>query len=224
MFCRENVHNEHHAFGELNIRARDEIGDLATSMVQMENDINDHVATLIKTANELIESREKEAEMRRAANIDALTHVKNKRALFSEEERLDRQIREGTAVFAVAMIDMNNLKKINDTYDHEKGDEAILDLCSAICTTFKRSPVFRTGGDEFVVVLEGYDLEHRDGLIAAFRETLAKEEQKKPWRGMSAALGCRVYDRKQHNHFADVLKAADAEMYADKTAMKAGRG
>ena len=189
-------------------------------MVQMENDINDHVATLIKTANELIESREKEAEMRKAANIDALTHVKNKRALFSEEERLDREIREGTAKFAVAMIDMNNLKTINDTYGHEKGDEAIIDLCNAICTTFKRSPVFRTGGDEFAVILEGYDLEHRDELIARFRETAAQEETKKPWRGMSAALGCQVYDQKRHNHFADVLKAADAEMYQNKTAMK----
>ena len=222
-YCREDEKNEHHQFGELNIRANDEIGDLASSMVQMENDINDHVATLIKTANELIESREKEAEMRKAANIDALTHVRNKRALFSEEERLDREIREGTANFAVAMIDMNNLKTINDTYGHEKGDEAIQDLCAAICTTFKRSPVFRTGGDEFIVILEGYDLEHKDQLIAHFRETAAKEEAKKPWRGMSAALGCRVYDPKRHNHFADVFKEADVEMYQNKTAMKAGR-
>ena len=222
-YCKEDDKNEHHKFGELNIRAKDEIGDLATSMMQMENDINDHVATLIKTANELIESREKEAEMRKAANIDALTHVRNKRALFSEEERLDREIREGSANFAVAMIDMNNLKTINDTYGHEKGDEAILDLCNAICTTFKRSPVFRTGGDEFVVILEGHDLEHKDELIARFRETAAQEETKKPWRGMSAALGCQEYDRNRHNHFADVLKAADAEMYQNKTAMKAKR-
>ena len=140
---------------------------------------------------------------------------------FTEEERLDREIREGTAHFAVAMIDMNNLKTINDTYGHEKGDEAILDLCNAICTAFKRSPVFRTGGDEFVVILEGYDLEHKDQLIRQFRDTAAKEEAKKPWRGMSAALGLQLYDRKWHNHFADVLKAADAEMYKDKTAMKA---
>jgi len=222
-YCKDTDKNEHHKFGELNIRAKDEIGDLASSMVQMENDINDHVATLIKTANELIESREKEAEMRRAANVDALTHVRNKRALFTEEERLEREIRESSANFAVAMIDMNNLKTINDTYGHEKGDEAIMDLCETICTTFKRSPVFRTGGDEFVVILEGYDLEHRDELIARFRETVAKEELKKPWRGMSAALGCRVYDRKRHNHFADVFKDADAEMYRNKTEMKAKR-
>ena len=220
-YCKEDDKNEHHKFGELDIRANDEIGDLASSMVQMENDINDHVATLIKTANELIESREKEAEMRKAANIDALTHVRNKRALFSEEERLDREIREGKANFAVAMIDMNNLKTINDTYGHEKGDEAITDLCSAICTTFKRSPVFRTGGDEFVVILEGYDLEHREQLIVRFRETMAAEETKKPWRGMSAALGCQEYDKNRHNRFSDVFKDADDKMYQNKTAMKA---
>jgi diguanylate cyclase (GGDEF)-like protein len=222
-YCREDDKDQHHKFKELNIRAKDEIGDLASSMVQMENDINDHVATLIKTANELIESREKEAELRKAANIDALTHVKNKRALFSEEERLDRAIREGKANFAVAMIDMNNLKTINDTYGHEKGDEAIMDLCNAICSTFKRSPVFRTGGDEFVVVLEGHDLEQKDELIVRFRETAAQEEAKKPWRNMSAALGCQVYDRQRHNHFADVYKEADADMYRNKAAMKAGR-
>jgi len=222
-YCHEDDKNEHHQFGDLNIRAKDEIGDLATSMVQMENDINDHVATLIKTANELIESREKEAEMRKAASIDALTQVKNKRALFSEEERLDREIRGGTANFAVVMIDMNNLKKINDTYGHEKGDEAIIDLCNTICSTFKRSPVFRTGGDEFVVILERHDLEHKDQLIASFRENAAKEETKKPWRGMSAALGCQTYDKERHNHFADVFKDADTEMYRVKTAMKSMR-
>ena len=220
-YCKEDDKNEHHKFDSLNINTKDEIGDLASSMVQMENDINEHVATLIKTANELIESREKEAEMRRAANVDALTHVKNKRALLSEEERLDRAIREGSADFAVAMIDMNNLKTINDTYGHEKGDEAILDLCEAICSTFKRSPVFRTGGDEFVVIMENDDLKHKDQLIARFRETAAREESKKPWRKLSAALGCCVFEPKRHNLFADVLKAADAEMYRNKTAMKA---
>ena len=220
-YCKEDDKNEHHKFDSLNINTKDEIGDLASSMVQMENDINEHVATLIRTANELIESREKEAEMRRAANVDALTHVKNKRALLSEEERLDRAIREGSADFAVAMIDMNNLKTINDTYGHEKGDEAILDLCEAICSTFKRSPVFRTGGDEFVVIMENDDLKHKDQLIDRFRETAAREESKKPWRKLSAALGCCVYDPKRHNLFADVLKAADAEMYRNKTAMKA---
>jgi GGDEF domain-containing protein len=73
------------------------------------------------------------------------------------------------------------------------------------------------------VILEGHDLEHRDELIARFRETAAQEEEKKPWRNMSAALGCQAYDRTRHHHFADVYKEADAEMYRNKTDMKKGR-
>lgn len=219
-YCKEGDQNEHHKFEELKIQTKDEIGDLAKSMVQMERDINTHVANLIRTANELIESREKEAEMTAAANIDALTHVKNKRAFVSEEERLDRAIKEGNAEFAVAVIDMNNLKAINDTYGHEEGDEAIKDLCAAICDTFKRSPVFRTGGDEFAVVLENSDLKNREKLFEEFRKASARAEEKKPWRGMSAALGCEVYDRKKHNNFPDVYKAADAKMYENKSRMK----
>ena len=73
------------------------------------------------------------------------------------------------------------------------------------------------------MVLEGHDLEQKDELIVRFRETAAQEEAKKPWRNMSAALGCQVYDRQRHNHFADVYKEADADMYRNKAAMKAGR-
>ena len=69
--------------------------------------------------------------------------------------------------------------------------------------------------------MENDDLKHKDQLIDRFRETAAREESKKPWRKLSAALGCCVYDPKRHNLFADVLKAADAEMYRNKTAMKA---
>ena len=90
-------------------------------------------------------------------------------------------------------------------------------------TRSKQELLMRYGGDEFVVILEGHDLKHKDQLIACFRETAAKDETRKPWRSLSAALGCGVYDRKLHNHFADVLKAADTEMYLNKTAMKEKR-
>ena len=219
-YCSEDNKNERHKFRDLQIHSRDEIGDLSTSMVQMEKDINDHVATLIKTANELIEAREKEEELMKAANVDALTQVRNKRAFVSAEEELDRRIKAGPVRFGVVVVDMNNLKTINDTYGHEKGDEAIRDLCGIICSTFMHSPVFRIGGDEFVVVLEKSDLDNREALIGEFYEAVAREEKKKSWRGMSAALGCRVYDPDTDNNFMDVFKAADAEMYRTKVRMK----
>ena len=50
-------------------------------------------------------------------------------------------------------IDLNNLKTINDTYGHDKGNIAIMKLANMICEVFSKSPVFRIGGDEFAVIL-----------------------------------------------------------------------
>ena len=47
------------------------------------------------------------------------------------------------------------LKLINDTYGHEKGDIYLKTACNAICDVFRHSPVFRMGGDEFAVLLQG---------------------------------------------------------------------
>lgn len=52
------------------------------------------------------------------------------------------------------VFDINNLKIINDTLGHDFGDILIIDSCKLICKVFKRSPVYRIGGDEFVVILE----------------------------------------------------------------------
>ena len=57
--------------------------------------------------------------------------------------------------FALVECDINGLKGINDTYGHEIGDVYIVNSCRGICSVFKHSPVFRIGGDEFVVILQG---------------------------------------------------------------------
>jgi len=55
--------------------------------------------------------------------------------------------------FGVIGCDVNGLKKINDTLGHKAGDEYICAACKMLCEYFKHSPVFRIGGDEFVVIL-----------------------------------------------------------------------
>ena len=57
--------------------------------------------------------------------------------------------------FAITILDVNDLKKVNDNEGHKAGDQFIRDACRIICTTFKRSPVFRVGGDEFAVLSQG---------------------------------------------------------------------
>lgn len=74
--------------------------------------------------------------------------------------------------FAVAVFDLNDLKKVNDTLGHEAGDQYVKDSCKFICQRFKYSPVFRIGGDEFVVILEGIDYEDREEILKGFEEDI----------------------------------------------------
>ncbi|MBP5312889.1 MAG: diguanylate cyclase [Clostridia bacterium] len=200
------------SFSELNISRKDEIGVLADSMVQMEKDIDQYI-------NDLTSARERADEMDKAANIDALTKVRNKRAYDVEVERLNGC----TDPYGIVIIDLNGLKSVNDNYGHEKGDISIKTVCRIICTVFKHSPVYRVGGDEFIVLLENRDYDNRDQLLANVKESFRVNEADDslpPWECVSGAVGCAVCDREKGENADDVLKRADEAMYENKKTFK----
>ena len=213
-------------FSALDIHTGDEIQELADSMKRMEKDIHDYYETLLKAKQELVSTKEEADSMNRLANLDALTGVRNKRAYNTEAERLEKSILEGTAQFGLAMVDMNYLKQTNDLYGHEKGDIAIKELCNIICGVFVHSPVFRVGGDEFVVVLEKREYQRRDALAKEFESIIARmatDESLEPWEKLSAAIGYAVYDPDKDKCVEDVLNRADEHMYEQKKKMKVER-
>lgn len=124
------------------------------------------------------------------------------------------------------MIDLNYLKKTNDTYGHDKGNISIIKLCKTVCEIFDHSPVFRIGGDEFIVVLKGRDYGNIEKLMRAFHERTAgfeKDASLQPWEKVSAAIGYALYDKEIDNGIEDVFKRADEAMYECKTSMRAHR-
>ena len=72
--------------------------------------------------------------------------------------------------FALVVCDLNNLKKINDSQGHNAGDEYIRASSHLLCHIFVHSPVFRIGGDEFVVFLSGNDYSARNELMDQLRK------------------------------------------------------
>ncbi len=95
---------------------------------------------------------------RKMATVDSLTGVKNKHAYAEWEAQINRKIESGEQEpFAVVVCDINNLKAVNDLYGHKEGDACIKKACANICGVFSHSPVFRIGGDEFVILLSGDD-------------------------------------------------------------------
>ncbi|MBQ7655939.1 MAG: amino acid permease [Clostridia bacterium] len=156
---------------------------------------------------------------RTAAFTDSLTGVKSKHAFAVQEGEMETQIMDGVAGnFGVIVCDVNGLKKINDTLGHKAGDEYIRAACDMLCDYFKRSPVFRIGGDEFVVLLQGRDYEARKEILRAINAQI--EENVKTGKAV-ASLGLAEFNPETDQSFHQVFARADELMYARKTQLKA---
>ena len=152
------------------------------------------------------------------ARRDELTHTKNKTAYHEMEDELQRQIEEGCDPFGIVVCDINGLKMINDTEGHKAGDDYIKASCMLICRIYHHSPVFRIGGDEFVVVLRGQDFENRASLLSTLRKQV--EENIRIGEGPVVASGLAEYRPVADHSVEDVFNRADSQMYDDKTRLK----
>jgi diguanylate cyclase (GGDEF)-like protein len=153
------------------------------------------------------------------ANHDTLTSVRNKHAYAAMEEEINEQIASGeNRDFAIAVFDVNNLKETNDQLGHIAGDQFIKSACELICSTFKHSPVFRIGGDEFAVILMGRDYRDRGILMGKIDSTI-KENRRT--RLVTMAGGISAFNFKTDKFVRDVFERADAAMYENKKMFKA---
>ena len=149
---------------------------------------------------------------------DPLTGVKSKQSYVEQEKKMNRMIADGSLrEFAVVACDLNNLKITNDTKGHKAGDELLQSASRLICEYFDHSPVFRTGGDEFEVILEGKDYENRHAILSAINKTV--ELNLREGR-VVVAFGMSDYIPGEDKTLQDVFMRADEIMYRRKKDLK----
>lgn len=143
-----------------------------------------------------------------------VTGIHNKKSL--EKKLLELNDRATTFGVGVMMFDLNNLKHVNDTYGHEKGDEFI--QAFAYCLTRildEHSFLARYGGDEFIIIQENTtpeELKHMDLHLS----TLVQEYNTHANMPLSYAVGFEVSYRNHYFLMDDLINAADKNMYQDK--------
>ncbi len=170
-----------------------------------------------------MERWEKKAEKERdeaqaIALTDPLTGVKSKHAFLFREKEIDASIKAGTAEsFAVVVCDVNGLKVINDTLGHNAGDGYIQSASKMICDIFQHSPVFRTGGDEFVVIIRGRDYIIRKELVLALHDRSVEHISKNE---VVVSGGLSEYNPGVDSSFHNVFERADTLMYEEKKLLK----
>ena len=173
----------------------------------------------------LLNLREHDRLQHLLAYRDSMTGLRNTTSYKKWVADFDKTIHGGETSFGIVMLDLNYLKMANDTYGHEIGNKLIVAAAQIISDIFKRSPVFRIGGDEFVVILQNKDLEDRDTLFAKFEETCANTfvEAGAVKLPISIAQGFTMFDPETDTQFSDVFHRADDIMYQNKKNMKLAR-
>ena len=171
-----------------------------------------------KNAGERAQRSERElGEVKKIAYNDVLTGAKSKFAYTEEEAVLDEAIRQGENIsIAVIVCDVNGLKHINDTFGHSAGDKYIQSAYKLICETYTKSPVFRFGGDEFVVLARDEDYEHREELLDGFNKRV---EQNIKLGEVVVAAGMAELEPEDEQLYV-AFHRADQRMYERKARLK----
>ncbi len=147
---------------------------------------------------------------------DALTGLRTGESCLAMLDQLTEDMQEGERDFAIAMMDVNRTHYINQLYGREKGDEYLKSSSALICYTFKHSPVFRYGGDVFLAVLKGSDLEDREKRLDYMSREMANMQLAfDEWKKLSIAVGIACCSDEDETAF-DVVERARKAMLKNK--------
>lgn len=190
------------------VKSRDEIGTLSRVL-----------------SNTYAKMQEYTAYINALAYRDSLTGVKNSTAYSEAISKLNQQINTGNPQFGVLVVDINNLKKANDRYGHNIGDDLIVHTAKILTECFSTSAVFRIGGDEFVVLLTGKDYEDYANVLSRVDEACDKDYILVNGNilPITLARGVSAFDPTIDAVYKDVFTKADQAMYMHKQECKVAR-
>lgn len=174
---------------------------------------------VIFTTRNVDEEKRREEHLIRISMTDEMTRLFNRRCY---DEDL-RQIREGVLSedFVLFSVDVNGLKKVNDTKGHAAGDELIKGAADCLALSVgKKGKAYRTGGDEFMAVVHTEDPET---IRTAIKEKAAE------WHGIytdeiTMSIGYATCKDHPGATVDDLEHAADADMYEEKEKFYKERG
>ena len=212
---------------KLDIREDDEIGEIYYGIRKMQMDIVDYLKDKAKAESDIKNKNNRIGQLSNETNKDPLTGVGSKSAYLKKISELNRKMScHELGKIAFVVVDMNNLKYINDTFGHKSGDQYIKGCCNMIGNVFTDSQVYRIGGDEFVAIVTGEDYEDRKALIEKLKsdyEETYTDESGEPWNRYSAAVGMAEAEVDDKT-LEPVFKRADKAMYEDKALFKNNNG
>lgn len=154
------------------------------------------------------------------AYMDELTGLANRRKC----EEYMKELETHTEKYCILCFDLNLLKKINDTYGHEKGDELIKRFADVLREVYSLYGITaRIGGDEFVAILNNVSVQETEKLISDMLILIETKNKEDDILKLSTAYGYAMSDEVADSNPHIIYKLADDRMYEYKKKSKMGR-
>ena len=174
-----------------------------------------------------------EMEITRLAFHDSLTNLPNRRSLFDRLERVIAESERSRKFVALLFIDLDNFKTVNDIYGHSAGDQLLIEAASRISACIREiDTVARVGGDEFVVLISGLEMDRqravegtrriaekiRSRLLEPFAVETGSQHAARTLveHQCSASIGVHLFVGRAED-VDRIVDKADTAMYAAKT-------
>ena len=163
--------------------------------------------------------------LRMMSTIDELTGLNNRRGFMALAEQQIRVADRTGRRLLVIFADLDGLKRINDTWGHDEGDQALIEAAGLVGGTFRDSDIIaRLGGDEFVALMTDCPEETALRLIGRLEQNLSTRNAEKGRRfRLSMSVGTAVYDPVDPCSLDELLRRADAAMYEQKRLRTGGQ-
>ena len=149
-----------------------------------------------------ISNHELMQKLEEMSTSDPLTGLRNRAAMLQKMEMVKN------TSFGVINLDLNGLKRVNDTQGHDAGDRLLVMAGEALRKVFYYNDIYRTGGDEFIVFIPGISRDSFARKVDRFRKAMTKNTE------VRFAMGTAWSDGTVSQ--ADTFRLADDAMYADK--------
>jgi diguanylate cyclase (GGDEF)-like protein len=168
------------------------------------------------------ERRLAEEEVRRLSVTDELTGLHNRRGFFLLAEQDLKAARRTGASRTLFFIDVDGLKRVNDTRGHRAGDALLVDTAHALTASFREVDIMaRLGGDEFAVLTAGSA--SGEAMIERVQAMVAQINQERAGaQALSLSIGSVLCAPAERRSLEELLAVADAAMYLHKHVQRPG--
>jgi len=160
-------------------------------------------------------------ELRCLALTDDLTCLYNRRGFFAAATQQLKLARRNGQGLLLLFCDLDDLKRINDSFGHSEGDRALVRASDALEQTFRASDILaRLGGDEFVVVALEESAQAQEIVLQRLRKSLRKQNAGESRYELSMSVGVARFDPKSPVTLGELMAQADKAMYEQKRVAK----